>query len=166
MQDLYDLNGVSYEKTEWAECYSVHRDMSQAQLQKALSKCVTWWKKWRGVARNDGIWTMSRLFCEHVFRKQGTMFLEKNFDYVSDLKRTSDLALAFKQLMIQEFREMKAFYNSRKESLAISQKEHAIAHSRETVACTICGAHVTRKNIAKHKRTNKRCLEEGGTSNN
>ena len=97
-------------------------------------------------------------FCYHVFGLQKFICDDVTEWRANGMQKVvTVLTCKYLNQMIIDYRKMVALYRLRKETLANSQSDHSIAHSREVVVCSICGASVTRKNIAKHKRTNQAC---------
>jgi hypothetical protein len=167
---------LPYNKTEWGMFYEDYKDLGQLQLQKALehnkNELILIQKKDRHHDRLK--------YCQHIFyntewdekleefktpdilkrhTKHGYDDTKWCDDYTKYKEVTNNTILAYYKRCKAEHVEVKSFYEQRKKELEITQKEEHKEHANEKVKCPFCQAEFARTNLARHKKTNKRCLE-------
>lgn len=178
-KDWLTVYKLSYDKTEWGLFYPSHTEYSQLQLQKALEKNKNEVLRMRRMSDYDRI-----KYTQHIFYK--TEWNEKEDCFktpeilLRDLpnSRTSQGCIsqtwfsslheyqetqrkifkAYYDRMINEHKEVKRFYERRKEELEKEQKEHHKERANEEVECPCCKSMVARTNLARHKKS-KKCME-------
>lgn len=175
MKNEIDWFDISYNKTEWGLFYSKYKEQSQLQLQKALQKNEN---KLNKMAKMD-IPTRSK-YTQHLFyltewdekeecfktpsillrhTKHGYDDNKWNDDYQEYKDKTIKVFTGYYKRCIEEHKEVKAFYEQRKATLELEQKITHKERANEKIICPFCQTSFARTNLARHAKTNKKCLE-------
>jgi hypothetical protein len=166
------IHDLPYFKTDWGQFYEEFKGQTQGQLQKYILKTENERKEWLRRTKNSPYEYLKIaqhiFYCSHfnaekeewetpaILLKHATHFdLEESQE---KRKIGKEVLTAFWKRQKTELVEVKAFYEKRKKELAITQKAHHQEHANEVIECPICSAKVGRTSIARHRKTNKRCL--------
>jgi len=162
---------LPYHRTEWGQFFSTYKSQTQGQLQKYILKTTNERKLW--AKEQDNPYERQRI-CKHLFYCTHYNEVKKEFETPAILlkhdkhfhlehhnelrKVTTKVFKAFHKRQAVELKEVKKYYEHRKKELDVTQKEHRKQHANELVECPICSCKVVRTSIARHKKTNKKCL--------
>jgi hypothetical protein len=166
------IHDLPYDRTEWGQFYKDFKNQTQGQLQKYILKTENerkeWFRRYKNSPYENLKMSQHIFYCSHynaekeewetpaILLKHATHFdVEESR---AKLKIGKEVFVAFFKRQKTELEEVKAYYQQRKEELAITQKAHHKEHANEVIECPICSAKVGRTSIARHKKTNKRCL--------
>lgn len=166
---------LQYDKTHWGMFYEVYKDLGQLQLQKALEQNKN---EMDGMIRMDKH-TRTK-YTQHLFyetewdeklrkfktpdvllrhTKHGLNDPKWCIEYRDYQDKNLKIFLGYYKRCRAEHLEVKEFYENKKKELEIEQKEAHKEHANEKVKCPFCQADFSRTNMARHKKTNKKCLE-------
>jgi hypothetical protein len=178
---------LPYNKTEWGLFYDSYKEQGQLQLQKALEKNKNELLKSNKMNPYDKIKWVQHIFyltewndkteeyqtptillrqAKHGLTTKCGFFSEEHSKDSAKIREVS--AKVFKEYRnrcVAEHKEIKAFYENRKKELEVEQKKAHKEHANENVCCPFCNCQVARTNLARHKKTNKKCLEMQSTGN-
>jgi hypothetical protein len=87
-------------------------------------------------------------------KKEYQLNQEAKIDYAKERK---DI-LAYLKTVNTNVKSANALYKSRKDALALTQKESRKTHALEKIQCPICNCIVSRTGLSAHKKT-KKCIE-------
>lgn len=171
---------LPYQKTEWGLFYADYKELTQLQLQKGLEKNINELTKTKNMGKYDIVKWVQHIFYETEYDKKTETFktpelllrqskrgsIDKSGclkqEWSDDLNRTTDISSyvskSYKARCVAEHKEVKAFYEARKIELEAEQKVAHKEHANELVCCPFCHCQVARTNLARHKKTNKKCL--------
>jgi hypothetical protein len=91
--------------------------------------------------------------------KRGYIRNEGVEDYRRWKDETTEFLTTYYRRCLAELKIVEEHYNLRKSELETEQKQSHKIHANEKVKCPFCSAEFSRTNLARHKRTNKTCLE-------
>ena len=178
-KDWLTVYKLPYDKTEWGLFYEDYKEFNQLQLQKALEKTKNQITKAKKMGYIDKL-----NYTKHIFYKTEWNEKEEGFETpeillrelpnsrtsqgcisqtwcsaYDDYKTTQEkIFKAYHERLIPQYKEVKAFYERRKEELELEQKEHHKERANEEVECPCCKSMVARTNLARHKKS-KKCME-------
>ena len=166
---------LSYHKTEWGRFYESYKMQGQGQLQKALLKNKNDLIKSGKMRMNpyEMIKWIQHIFymtewdeTERTFKtpsillrstKHGYQDSKYNEDHLALRKTVVEVFNAYRQRCLAEHKEVKSFYETRKNDLKLEQKQLHKLHANEHVVCPYCNFQVARTNLSRHMKTNKKC---------
>ena len=165
------IYNLPYDRTEWGQFFTTYKTQTQGQLQKYILKITNERKSWAKDQHNP--YERARI-CKHLFycshfNEQSQEFEtpaillkhDKHFhlEHSNELRKiTTEVFRAFHKRQAIELKEVKEYYEQRKKELEATHKEHRKQHASELVECPFCFCKVVRTSIARHKKTNKKCL--------
>jgi hypothetical protein len=166
---------LSYNKTEWGMFYEVYKDLGQLQLQKGLEKNRNELMGQKKMNIHERHKYTQHLFYQTEWDEKTETFKTPDIllrhtkhgyddtkwfgDYTKYQEYTRNTLKSYNKRCVAEHKEVKAYYEQRKKELEIEQKEAHKEHANEKVKCPFCQAEFARTNLARHKKTNKKCLE-------
>ena len=181
---VYDL---PYNKTEWGLFYDSYKEQGQLQLQKAIEKNKNELMKTNKMNPYDKIKWVQHIFyltewneksqefqtpsillrqAKHGLETKSGCYNEEHSKDSARIREVSDKVFkAYRTRCVAEHKEVKAFYEQRKKDLEVEQKKAHKEHANENVCCPFCQCQVARTNLARHKKTNKKCLEIQNANN-
>ena len=167
---VFDL---PYDKTQWGRFYESYKSMGQLQIQKFLEK--TWnllTKKRTPPEKRSFVKSVfyeteydanaNRKITPKILLKEKTRGYSDSEWVEKHIKQTDVLDVIYTKLiyrMTLEYAEVVAYYQEQKNYLEFQHNEKKKEHAKTTIECPHCKASITRTNLAKHKKTNKKCIE-------
>ena len=94
-----------------------------------------------------------------MITKAGYFRKEAGDDYDRWKEEATSFILTYYRRCLAELKIVEEHYKLRKSELELEQKQSHKIHANEKVKCPFCSAEFSRTNLARHKRTNKTCLE-------
>jgi hypothetical protein len=171
---------LPYHKTEWGLFYTDYKELNQLQLQKRLEKTINELTKTKKMCKYDIVKWVQHIFYKTEYdkktdtlktpeillrhAKRGSLDKEGcvSQEWSDDVNRTTDITSsvfkAYKIRCVAEYKEVKEFYEARKIELETEQKVAHKKHANELVSCPFCQCQIARTGLARHKKTNKKCL--------
>ena len=166
---------LPYDKTEWGVFYETYKKQGQLQLQKALEKnknsllsmnnkskydkqkhiqSIFYASQWN---TDKEEWETPPILLRHTKRGyDDSNWCNDNYKFQ---QITLNALKSYNKRCLAEHKEVKAFYEQRKTELKLDQKEAHKSHANEKITCPFCQKAFARTNFARHKKTNKKCLE-------
>ena len=170
-----------YPNTVWGDFYTNYKDATQIQLVKKILETKNELKE---IKEKSGFYRMK--YAQHIFyhtfwnkeldewetpycllrhnkhsseTKAGYIRKEGTDDYSRWKDEAYPFILTYHRRCLAELKIVEEHYKLRKLELEQEQKVAHKEHANEKVKCPFCGAEFSRTNLARHKRTNKKCLE-------
>lgn len=166
---------LPYNKTKWGLFYTDYKEQGQLQLQKALEKNKNEIDKIKKLNKYERLKYTQHLFYQTEWDEKEEIFKtpdiclkhikhgynDTNWDKLNTDYKDKQMKI-LKSYIIRnkkEHLEVEEFYLKRKTELELEQKDKKKEHANQKVICEFCKANFTRTNLARHKKTNKKCLE-------
>jgi len=170
-----------YTRTVWGDFYTNYKDATQTQLVKKILETKN---ELKGIKAKGGYDRMN--YAKHIFyhtfwnketeefetpaclkrhsthtmiTKAGNYRKETGDDYDRWKDEAMSFILTYYRRCLAELKIVEEHYKLRKSELELEQKQSHQIHANEKVKCPFCSAEFSRTNLARHKRTNKTCLE-------
>ena len=170
---MENIFGLPYDNTEWGLFYQIYKSKNQLQIQKYLEKVGNMLMKKRGIPEKrkfvksifyetDYDMATQKKMTPQIILKEKTRGYSDTTWMKKHLKQTEILDSVYTKLihrMTLEYAEVVAFYQEQKDYLELVQKQHRLDHAKMNIECPHCNASISRTNLSKHKKTNKKCLE-------
>lgn len=166
---------LQYDRTSWGMFYSCYKEVGQLQLQKALERNKNELTNMKKMNEYERLKYTQHLFyltewdekleeyktpsCLLRHTKHGYNDSKWCDDYRTYKETTKKVFVSYYKRCCGEHKEVKEYYEKRKAELELEQKEAHKEHANEKVKCPFCEASFARTNLARHKKTNKKCLE-------
>lgn len=170
-----------YPQTVWGDFYTNYKDATQTQLVKKILETKNELKKIKKMGGRDQLHYTKHIF-NHTFwnkeleewetpaclkrqsthtmiTKAGNYRKETGDDYDRWKDESYAFLITYYRRCLAEYYIVEKHYKLRKSELELEQKQSHQIHANEKVKCPFCSAEFSRTNLARHKRTNKTCLE-------
>lgn len=172
--EIENLFAECYPRTIWGLFYSGYKELGQLQLQKAMEKNKNELSKTKTLNPYEKTKWVQHIFYmtdwneptkssktpQILLRHTKRGFDDPHFcEDINLLRETANIVTKkYLKRCLAEHNEVKVFYAKRKEELKVEATQKHKEKANECVACPFCCAQVTRTNLAKHRKTNKKCL--------
>ena len=163
--DILEVYKLNYNKTKWGRIYGDYKQMSQIQLQKALEGNGNELKRYVGLNPYQ-----KTKVNQHVFYETEWSEVEQKYVTPAILLKLDKELREFQEVHKKVFasyikrctaqhEEVTAYYEARKVELQWTQSSAHKEHAKEKVTCQHCKASFSRTNLARHQKTNQKCLK-------